>query len=105
MESIIREKVRQHIVNTVLGGDPRGLEDDTDLTEGGLLDSFAIVQLLLYIEEQFAIEIPRDRITRANLSTIAAIARLIVGCLPGALPTASPARRGAEHSSSDLDEA
>ena len=51
-----------------------GTEDD--LFEAGL-DSMAIMQLLLLIEENFGVEIPMGEVTRDNFHNTAAIARLV----------------------------
>lgn len=51
-----------------------GAEDD--LFEAGL-DSMAIMQLLLLIEENFGVEIPMGEVTRDNFHTTAAISRLV----------------------------
>ena len=50
------------------------LEDD--LFEAGL-DSMAIMQLLLLIEENFGVDIPASELSRENFSTAKAIAQLI----------------------------
>jgi len=51
-----------------------GAEDD--LFEAGL-DSMAIMQLLLLIEENFGVGIPMGEVTRDNFHTTMAIARLV----------------------------
>ena len=54
--------------------DDFGVEDD--LFEAGL-DSMAIMQLLLLIEENFGVAIPASELSRENFSTAKAIAQLI----------------------------
>jgi methoxymalonate biosynthesis acyl carrier protein len=74
----IRTKVRQYIVETMLEGDARGFDDETPLTSGGMLDSFSIVQLILFIEEEFGIKIPHKQMVAADFDTIAIIAKTVV---------------------------
>jgi acyl carrier protein len=52
--------------------------EEDDLFEAGL-DSMAIMQLLLLIEENFGVEIPMGEVTRDNFHTTTAIARLVAG--------------------------
>jgi acyl carrier protein len=51
---------------------------DQSLTEAGLT-SLDMVNLMLSIEDEFAIEIPQRRMTPANFRTIAAIESLVSG--------------------------
>lgn len=55
-----------------------GFGTEDDLFEAGL-DSMAIMQLLLLIEENFGVEIPMGEVTRDNFHSTAAIARLVAG--------------------------
>ena len=51
---------------------------DQNLTDAGLT-SLDMVNLMLAIEDEFAIEIPQRRMTPANFRTIAAIESLVAG--------------------------
>lgn len=73
--------VRKWVVDNLLEGDARGLDDDTNLAENNLLDSFLTVQLLSFIEETFDFEIPRERINSRELRSIASISNLVVETL------------------------
>lgn len=53
-----------------------GFDRDTDLFEVGL-DSMAIMQLLLLIEEEFGVVIPVESVSRENFKTTRAVAALI----------------------------
>lgn len=50
---------------------------DMDLFENGILDSFAIVQLISLLEENFNIEIDPEDIVPEKFSTISEISRLV----------------------------
>ena len=51
-------------------------EPDTDLYALGM-DSMAIMQLLILIEEEYGVSLPECSLTRQNFSTAAQLARLI----------------------------
>jgi acyl carrier protein len=53
-----------------------GFNEDSDLYESGL-DSMAIMQLLILIEEDYGVAIPESDLTRQNFSTVRSIAGLI----------------------------
>ncbi|MEJ8476532.1 acyl carrier protein [Roseibium algae] len=73
MTSTIRELLVKH------GGLPiavEKLDDTTDLYEAGL-SSFASVQLMLALEEEFDVEFPENLLNRKSFSSIAAISEAL----------------------------
>jgi acyl carrier protein len=50
---------------------------DTDLTQTGILDSLALVELLTYIEKEFGTEISLDNIVIEDFHSIARIAEYV----------------------------
>ncbi|MCD7948224.1 MAG: acyl carrier protein [Oscillospiraceae bacterium] len=54
-----------------------GLEDDTDLFKGGIVDSLFAFEIVVYLEETFGVRIPDKEITEDNFRTIHAIAAMI----------------------------
>ncbi len=68
-------KLLQIIQDEILGC-PEPLTPDSDLFEAGL-DSMAIMQLLLHIEEQFQINLEPADLSRENFRTATKIAVLI----------------------------
>lgn len=69
MKAIIRDLLAKH------GGLPSSVEelsDTADLYEAGL-SSFASVQLMLALEEEFDVEFPEHLLNRKSFSSIAAI--------------------------------
>lgn len=50
---------------------------DTDLMQAGILDSLALIQLLVHLEERFAVKISLDEIEISDLRSISSIARLV----------------------------
>jgi len=55
---------------------PPGFNEDSDLYESGL-DSMAIMQLLILVEEEYGIALPESELTRQNFSTVRNVASLI----------------------------
>jgi acyl carrier protein len=64
-----------------------------DLIENGLLDSLKIVELLVRLEQRYALRIPLEELDIDSFRSIAAIARLIsqLCASAGALDTAAAA--------------
>ena len=62
------------------------LEDDADLFAAGL-DSLAIVNVLMNIEERFDIELPDDLLSRRSFSSIATLKRVVTDLREGATST------------------
>ena len=50
---------------------------DTDLLEGGILDSLTLVQLLVLLEERFELKFPMHELEIENLRSLHSIARLV----------------------------
>jgi acyl carrier protein len=58
--------------------DPR-FGRDTDLFEGGYVDSVGLVELLAFLEEEFGVEIPDEVLVSEEFATINGIARTVSG--------------------------
>jgi acyl carrier protein len=50
---------------------------DADLLKAGILDSLALITLLMHLEERFGVKIPLDELEIEDLRSIATIARLV----------------------------
>ncbi len=77
--SVTSEQIRDLIDGQLIELEPAFGPDD-DLFQAGL-DSMAIMQLLLTIEEAFGPVIPMGEVTRENFHSTSAIARLVTGKL------------------------
>jgi D-alanine--poly(phosphoribitol) ligase subunit 2 len=64
------------ILEELIGADPGDLPPDLDLFENGLLDSFAIVQLVVELEEKLGVRLEIETLSRADLATPTLIAKL-----------------------------
>jgi acyl carrier protein len=62
----------------VTGSEPPS--PDTDLIEGGVLDSLALVELLFAIEQELGVVIPAERLDVTRFRTLASLAELVAEC-------------------------
>ncbi len=77
MRSDIKLKIRQHIVDNLLNGDPRGLDDQTNLATSGLLDSVSLLELIMYIEEEFCVKLDHSQINAETFKDINTVAEMV----------------------------
>jgi len=73
----IKEKLRGYILNEIVRNPGYALEDDEPLISGGLIDSFSLVHIAVFIENEFGVKIPDTDMTVENMDTIEAMARRV----------------------------
>jgi acyl carrier protein len=77
-EQDIKTAVKTFILNEYLPGeDPAALTDTTALMTTGILDSIAVLKVVTFLENEFAITIEPHEAVVDNLNTISDIARLV----------------------------
>ena len=59
-----------------------GIDDGTSLVESGWVDSFAIVELVAFLEREFGVTLRDADIVPANFETVGAIGRLVERAAP-----------------------
>jgi acyl carrier protein len=62
---------------------------DSDLIEGGILDSMMFVDLIVFIEERFDVTAELDDLEIENFSTVESMARFVTARSPKARSAAS----------------
>lgn len=62
------------IMNELAVGRSKQITPDDDLFSSGVLDSLGVLQLVLFIEEQFGIEVPDEDVVFENFQSVSAIA-------------------------------
>jgi len=67
-------KVREFIVESFLFGDGDALKDDTSFMEEGIIDSTGILDLILFIEQNFDITIEDHELVSENMDNLQSIA-------------------------------
>ena len=74
----IAQEIRTFILEEIAPDcDEARLDGNESLLDSGILDSFGIMALLAFIEEEFSATIPADEIEPANFDTLTAIAELV----------------------------
>jgi acyl carrier protein len=66
----IQEKIRAFICRELLGRANYPLANDEPLITGGLIDSFSLAQIGVFIEDAFGVYIPDNDLTVANMDTL-----------------------------------
>jgi D-alanine--poly(phosphoribitol) ligase subunit 2 len=78
MADELKDKIREYVVDEyVEEGEEIEVKDDTPLISGGLVDSFSMVSLKLFLETEYKIKIPDERATAETFDTVNAIAALV----------------------------
>ena len=66
----VKERMRYFICSELLGKPHFHLADDEPLITGGLIDSFSLAQIGVFIEDAFGVYIPDTDLTVANMDTL-----------------------------------
>ncbi len=72
----IRKTIHSKVVDLArqLGHDARGLRYDQDIPASGKLDSAALMELIMWFEHEFGLELEQDELTLENFGTVDRIA-------------------------------
>jgi len=74
----LKRMIREYVVREyVEEGDEREITDTTPLISGGIVDSFSMVSLKLFLEKRCQIHIPDDEATPDAFDTVNRIAELV----------------------------
>ncbi len=77
IESEIRQKLCDFICQELLNNPVFPLTDDEPLITGGLMDSFSLAQVGVFVEQAFGIYLPDTDLTVENMNTLAQMVRQI----------------------------
>lgn len=78
MSDAARQKIKDFIMAQFLPGeDPAELTDQTPLISGGILDSIATLQLVMFLEENYKVSFEPHEVDKDNLDTLDLIVRLL----------------------------
>jgi acyl carrier protein len=73
----MRAKLRAFIVAELMRDPEYPLQDNEPLISGGLIDSFSLVELQLFIEKEFGIHIEDTELTTDTVDAVNDLAALI----------------------------
>ena len=79
-EKTIREKLRTYITRELIRDAGYPLTDTEGIVTGGLMDSFALAEFAVYVEQEFSVYIPDSDLTVAQMNTLdQMVARVLQG--------------------------
>lgn len=73
-----KQRIRRFILsNYLFTDDDSMLVDDESLTEKGAIDSTGMLELIMFLEEQFKIAVGYDEMVPTNLDTVSGIVKFL----------------------------
>lgn len=76
--NLIRQQIHEYIVmNFLFDGSGAQLDDDAPLVERNILDQTGVVELVLFIEETYGVDVADADVTPENFDTVNAIANYV----------------------------
>ncbi len=69
-EAEVRAKLREFIVRDLIRDEEYELEDDEGIITGGLMDSFALAEFGVFVEQEFDVYIPDSDLTVDKMDTL-----------------------------------
>ena len=74
----IRDKVRAYILeNLLFTTDASQLDDNASLLERGIIDSTGVLEIVMFLEEQFGIKVKDSDMLPENFDKVDSIARFV----------------------------
>lgn len=73
----VQERVRGFILDNFYVSDPADLTDEISLIDSGYVDSTGMMEIILFLEAEYAIRIADHETIPDNLETIAQIAAFV----------------------------
>lgn len=78
MSDTTKQTIKNFIMAQFLPGeDPSELTDDTPLISGGILDSIATLQLVMFIEESYRVSFEPHEVDKENLDSLNLMVKLL----------------------------
>jgi acyl carrier protein len=74
----VKESVRQYILkNYLFSTDESALKDDVSLMQAGVIDSTGVLELIMFLEEQFGVKVADEEMTPENLDSVERIVAFV----------------------------
>jgi acyl carrier protein len=73
----MEDKIRNYIQEEILKDQSRRIESDEALISSGLIDSFSLVDIALFVEEEFGVRIDDTELAVEVFDTLAELTSLI----------------------------
>jgi acyl carrier protein len=75
----IRRLLRDYIVSTWLSGDGRDFDDETDLAQAGILDSFSTLDMASFIDDRFRVRLEPSEINAGSFRNVRSLSGIVLG--------------------------
>jgi acyl carrier protein len=72
--------LKDYIAENILSPEVQ-IDEDTNLQNAGV-DSFATVEIILFIERKFGVMIPDDKLVPENFQTLGALSKIVFELMP-----------------------
>jgi acyl carrier protein len=69
----MKEDIRDYVCRDLLLDEDLQIEDDENLLVTGVLDSLALMRLVMHLEDTYEIDIPPSEITLENFASLTAM--------------------------------
>lgn len=69
-EQTVRDNLREYITGELIRDEDYLLADDEGIITNGLMDSFSLAELAVYIESEFGVYIPDPQLTVERMNTL-----------------------------------
>ncbi len=77
--SAVVKRVRQYVVESLLVGDEEEeFSDDQSFLEAGMIDSTGILEVIMFLETEFDLDIDDEEMVPENLDSVANIGRFVL---------------------------
>lgn len=76
-EDEIKNRLREYLCREIIKDEGLSLQDDDPLLSGGLIDSFSLVYIAVFIEREFGVRIPDTELSSETMDTINAMSARI----------------------------
>lgn len=73
----IKSDVTSYVIRDIVTSQGVVISDDTDLLKSGILDSLSLMKLVVFVEEQFGIEVGEAELIPKNFVSINAISQYV----------------------------
>lgn len=74
----VKEQLREYILkNFLFSTDASALQDEVSLMQSGVIDSSGVLELIMFLQEHFAIEVADEEMIPENLDSVLSIVAFV----------------------------
>jgi acyl carrier protein len=81
MDDAMRDKIIEFIRDEYVEDEATEIAADTPLITGGLVDSFSMVSLKMFLEDEYKVQLSDEEATTESFNTVGSIVALMQGKL------------------------